>query len=112
MITRKITENAFEEVLKKLPSNVKVFVEDYCCRTIIPEKHGAGFLSEEQYQKPYMLIYYELGKKGWNIEHVIAHEIAHAHLGHRCDQQSPNDELAAEKQVTVWKLHTSQLGYP
>jgi hypothetical protein len=76
--------------------NVKNFVKDECRPTMIPEKHGACLLSAEQHQKEYMLIYYELGRKGWNIEHVIAHEIAHAYLGHRCDQQKDTDEAAVK----------------
>jgi len=107
-----IDNTLVNEVINSLPSQVQDFVKHHCAVTIVPRDFGGFTLSEDQHRQPYIIIYYESGKQGQNNKHLIAHEIAHAFLAHRCNQQQADlqqQDVAAEAQVMEWGLHTDQI---
>jgi len=92
------------KTLQKLPPRVRNYVYKNCAFTSIP-KAGGQSLCRHKIKKPWLII---LSDKA--DENVVAHEIAHARLGHKIDfpsiwppiEWSYQTEKEACEQATKW----------
>ena len=90
-------EGVIVRAVHKLPPKVREFVYGRCVFVSFAE--GGGQCYYKRTKRPWLII---LGEKA--DESVVAHEIAHARLGHKCDLLGNNMEVAFKTETEACSL--------
>jgi len=100
-----------DETIGRLPGEIQAFVQRECCFLVLaPEGLGYTVHRDHLQEQPWLIIL-RADMDAADAPGVVAHEIAHAWLGHRVGHV-PEEEDAALALVQTWGFTGPGAGWP
>ena len=110
-MTRDEVLTIIEETRARLPKEIEAFVDRECQFLIYhQETQGMALHRDHLEDKPWVLLL-QASVEAADAHGFVAHEIAHAWLGHRVGGH-PEDELAALELAAAWGFTGAGAGWP